>query len=94
MLGLTDGTGRTVALFSWGRASCRSAPGLPLARTSVFSSVAGHALVGQERKAIAAGSANAAACQLPPGHTSDVGGAEPDGLFEAPALGLVAPRTT
>jgi sortase A len=57
----------------------------------IHSSVAGHALVGQERKAIAAGSGNAAACQLPPGHASDVGGAAPDGLFEAPALGLVAP---
>jgi sortase A len=47
--------------------------------------------VDQERKAIAAVSGNAAACQLPPGQASDVGGKEPNGLFEASALGLVAP---
>jgi LPXTG-site transpeptidase (sortase) family protein len=57
----------------------------------IHSSVTGHALVGQERKAIAALSGHAAVCQLPPGHASDVGGKEPNGLFEASALGLVAP---
>jgi len=57
----------------------------------VHSSVAGHTLVSQERKVIAAVSGNAAVCQLPPGHASDVGGKEPNGLLEAPTLGLVAP---
>jgi LPXTG-site transpeptidase (sortase) family protein len=57
----------------------------------LHSSVAGHALVGQERKAIAAASGKLAACQSPPGHPSDVSGTEPDGLLEAPGLGLVAP---
>ena len=57
----------------------------------VHSSVAGHALVEQERRAIAAVSGNATVCRLGPGPASDVGGEELNGLFEAPTLGLVAP---
>jgi sortase A len=57
----------------------------------IHSSAAGRTLVGQERKAIAAASGNAAACRPPPGHASNAGGKEPNGLLLAPALGLVAP---
>ena len=42
------------------------------------------------RESIAATS-RTAACQLPPGDTSDAGGKGPNGLIEAPTLGLVAP---
>jgi len=56
----------------------------------IHSSAAGRALVGQERESIAATS-RTAACQLPPGDTSDAGGKGPNGLIEAPTLGLVAP---
>jgi len=61
----------------------------------MHSSVAGRALVGQERKAIAAASGAAEACQQPPGHASGLDGKVPvpvpAGLFEAPTLRLVAP---
>jgi len=57
----------------------------------IHSSVAGHALVGQERKAIAAAAGKPAACQPQPGRTPDVGGEELHGLILVPALGLVAP---
>jgi sortase A len=55
------------------------------------SSVAGHALVSRERKAIAAASGHAAACQMSPVQASDSDGTEPSGLLLAPSLGLVAP---
>jgi sortase A len=57
----------------------------------IHSSVAGHALVGQERKAIAAAAGKPAACQPQPGRAPDVGGEELHGLILVPALGLVAP---
>ncbi|HEX4093516.1 MAG TPA: class D sortase [Trebonia sp.] len=57
----------------------------------VHSSVAGRALVTRERTAIAAATGDAAACERPPGRASDDGRGQPDGLLEAPALGLVAP---
>jgi sortase A len=55
----------------------------------VHSSVAGGALVGRERKAIAAASGRAAACEVARGDAAADG--DPDGLLEAPTLGLVAP---
>jgi sortase A len=55
------------------------------------SSVAGHAQVRRELKAIATVSGHAAACQTSPGHASDAGGREAGGLLLAPSLGLVAP---
>jgi sortase A len=56
----------------------------------VHSSVAGGALMGRERKAITAASGMAAACEATRGDAT-AGGGNPDGLLEAPALGLVAP---
>jgi sortase A len=58
----------------------------------LHSSIAGGALVRQESKAIAAAVGNAAACQAAPGGgDGGQGAAEPEGLLEAPILGLVAP---
>jgi sortase A len=64
----------------------------------LHSSVAGGALVRQERTAIAATAGNAGACQSQSGGpvSGAVSGAasnaaSPEGLLEAPALGLVAP---
>jgi sortase A len=56
----------------------------------VHSSVAGGALVGRERKAIATAPGKTAACEATRGDATADGG-NPDGLLEAPALGLVAP---
>jgi|HubBroStandDraft_3_1064219.scaffolds.fasta_scaffold01260_1 sortase A len=56
----------------------------------VHSSAAGRALAGRERKAIAAASGQAAACEATRGDVT-AGGGNPDGLLEAPTLGLVAP---
>jgi sortase A len=56
----------------------------------VHSSAAGGALVGRERQAIAAASGQAAACEATRGDVT-AGGGNPDGLLEAPTLGLVAP---
>jgi sortase A len=55
------------------------------------SSVAGHALVRRELKAIAAVSGHPAACQASPGRTPDAGAGELGGLLLAPSLGLAAP---
>jgi sortase A len=55
------------------------------------SSVAGHALVRRELKAIAAVSGHPAACQTSPRRTPDAGAGELGGLLLAPSLGLVAP---
>ena len=61
----------------------------------LHSSVAGGALVRQERKAIAATTGNAGACgqagQTSKESQSNHDAADPDGLLEAPTLGLVAP---
>lgn len=56
------------------------------------SSTGGRALIGRERRAIAAAGQDAKACQQPAAATSAAaGGRTPTGLLEAPLLGLVAP---